>query len=74
MTNAELLARITSNSSIFGGKPIVRGMRIPVDLIVSLLAQGETSESILDDYSELEPDDIRACMIYANGSGPPRAA
>ena len=61
----ELLNRITSNPEIFGGKPIVRGMRIPADLILSLLAQGVNQEEILDDYPDLEPDDIRACFAYA---------
>ena len=40
-------------------------MRISVELILSLLAQGETREEILADYPALEPDDIRACLAYA---------
>jgi uncharacterized protein (DUF433 family) len=59
------LERIVSNPSIFGGKPIIRGMRISVELILSLLAQGETQDSILDDYPGLQPEDIRACLAYA---------
>jgi len=47
--NHELLKRITVNPEIFGGKPIIRGMRISVELILSLLAQGETEEAILVD-------------------------
>jgi uncharacterized protein (DUF433 family) len=62
---ADPLTRITANPEIFGGKPIIRGMRISVELILSLLAQGETPEAILDDYPELEPEDIRACLAYA---------
>lgn len=65
-TEEQLLARITANPEIFGGKPIIRGMRISVELILSLLAQGETVEAILDDYPDLEPEDIRACMAYAH--------
>ena len=61
-----LLKRITVNPEIFGGKPIIRGMRISVELILSLLAQGETAETILTDYPELEPDDLRACLAYAH--------
>jgi len=57
-----LLKRITVNPAIFGGKPIVRGMRISVELILSLLAQGETPETILADYPDLEPDELRACL------------
>jgi uncharacterized protein (DUF433 family) len=60
------LDRITSDPAIFGGKPIVRGMRISVELILSLLAQGETSESLLQDYPGLQPEDIRACLAYAH--------
>lgn len=62
----ELLKRITVNPEIFSGKPIIRGMRISVELILSLLAQGETLESILADYPDLEPEDIRACLAYAH--------
>ena len=65
MAEAGLLHRITANPEIFGGKPIVRGMRISVELILSLLAQGESAEDILDDYPGLEPADIRACLAYA---------
>ena len=66
MTDQALLGRITSNRDVFGGKPIVRGMRISVEMIVNLLAQGETAESILADYPALDPDDIRACLAYAH--------
>lgn len=64
--NAELLRRITARPDVFGGKPIVRDMRISVELILSLLAQGITPEDILDDYPDLEPDDICACAAYAH--------
>lgn len=66
MADAKLLNRITADPEIFGGKPIVRRMRISVELILSLLAQGESVESILDDYPDLERDDIRACLSYAH--------
>jgi uncharacterized protein (DUF433 family) len=61
-----VLDRITADPAIFGGKPIVRGMRISVELILSLLAQGKTQQAILDDYPGLEPEDIRACLAYAH--------
>ena len=61
-----VLERITADPAIFGGKPIVRGRRISVELILSLLAQGESQEAILDDYPGLERDDIRACLAYAH--------
>ncbi len=66
MPDQDLLQRITANPEIFGGKPIIRGLRISVELILSLLAQGETVEAILSDYPELEKEDIRACLTYAH--------
>lgn len=66
MADQELLQRITVNPKIFGGKPIIRGMRVSVELILSLLAQGQTFEDILSDYPDLQPEDIRACLAYAH--------
>ena len=66
MNDQELLKRITVNPEIFGGKPIIRGMRISVELILSLLAQGETENSILADYPDLASEDLRACLAYAH--------
>jgi len=66
MTDERLMSRITANPKIFGGKPIVRGMRISVELILSFLAQGETAEDLLKDYPGLEVEDIRACLAYAH--------
>lgn len=65
-TNTELLGRITARPDVFGGKPIIRDMRISVELILSLLAQGVTLDAILDDYRDLEADDIRACTACAH--------
>jgi len=65
MTEEELLGRITARPDVFGGKPIIRDMRISVELILSLLAQGVTNDAILEDYPDLEPEDIRACNAYA---------
>ena len=66
MTDKQLLMRITTNPEIFSGKPIIRGMRISVEMIVSLLAQGATVNELLDDYPDLEVDDIQACLAYAH--------
>lgn len=67
-----LLDRITTSPEIFSGKPIVRGMRISVELILGLLAQGVSAEEILADYPDLEPEDILACIAYGRPpqSGP----
>ena len=64
--NGKLLERITARPDVFGGKPIVRDMRISVELILSLLSQGATQKELLDDYPGLEPEDIRACIAYAH--------
>ena len=66
MKDKKLLNRITANQEIFAGKPIIRGMRISVELILSLLAQGESIEELIEDYPELEPEDIKACLAYAH--------
>ncbi len=66
MADQHLLERITADREIFGGKPIIRGMRLSVELILSLLAQGETVDDILADYPGLEPEDVRACLAYAH--------
>jgi uncharacterized protein (DUF433 family) len=71
MLDETLLRRITGNPEIFGGKPIIRGMRISVELILSLLAQGETADTVLADYPDLEADDLRACLAYAHAEMPP---
>ena len=65
-TNRELLQRITARPDVFGGKPIIRDLRISVELILSLLSQGATTDELLDDYPGLEPEDIRACVAYAH--------
>ena len=64
--NNELLGRITARADVFGGKPIIRDMRISVEMILSLLTQGVSPEAILGDYPDLELDDIRACTAYAH--------
>ena len=65
MNENELLARITVNPDIFGGKPIIRGRRLAVEHILSMLAAGDTAEVILSGYPWLEAEDIQACLIYA---------
>ncbi|MGB7158261.1 MAG: DUF433 domain-containing protein [Tepidisphaeraceae bacterium] len=65
MNAPDLLRRITSDPVIFGGKPIVRGKRLAVEHVLSMLAAGDSSEDLIGAYPFLEPDDIRACMLYA---------
>ena len=64
--NQKLLGRITARPDVFGGKPIIRDMRISVELVLSLMSQGASQEELLQDYPDLEPEDIRACIAYAH--------
>ena len=48
------------------GKPLIRGLRISVEMLLELLAKGATEQEILEDYPELESDDVRAALIYAH--------
>lgn len=63
--NDLLLSHITVNPAIFGGKPIIRDIRIKVETILALLEQGVSTEELLDDYPDLELEDIRASFAYA---------
>ena len=60
-----LLQRITFNPQVLRGKPIIRGLRISVEMILELLAKGSTQQEILEDYPMLEPEDIQAALAYA---------
>jgi len=60
-----LIQRITFNPEIFGGKPIIRGMRFAVEHVLANLAAGDTVDAILREYPMLEPEDIQACFLYA---------
>ncbi|MGH7810421.1 MAG: DUF433 domain-containing protein [Candidatus Binatia bacterium] len=62
---SRLLERITIDPEICHGKPCVRGLRYPVDMILELLSGGMTHQEILADYGDLEPEDILAVLAYA---------
>ena len=62
----DLLARITHNPGIFGGKAIIRGMRFRVVDVLEYLANGMTREEIFESFSFLEDADITAALIYAS--------
>jgi uncharacterized protein (DUF433 family) len=57
--------RITFNPNQCGGRPCIRGMRIRVKDVLDMLAAGESEQTILQDYPDLEVGDIRACLEYA---------
>ncbi len=65
MDEKKLLERINVNPKIFAGKPIIRGRRLAVEHVLGMLAAGDSPETILKGYPWLEPDDIRACLLYA---------
>jgi uncharacterized protein (DUF433 family) len=57
--------RITINPAQCGGRPCIRGMRIRVKDVLDMLAGGASEAEILEDYPDLETEDIRACLAYA---------
>jgi len=62
-----LADRIEMNPAVMLGKPIIRGTRITVELILRKLGEGATEQDLLDAYPRLTPADIRAAMAYACG-------
>jgi uncharacterized protein (DUF433 family) len=60
-----MLDRITVEPDKMGGKPCIRGMRVPVSLVLNLVANGMTDDEIIEAYPYLEKDDIRQCLLYA---------
>ena len=65
MNTEDLLSRITINPKVMVGKPTIRGMRITVEQILRALAGGVTVNELLQDYPELEQEDIQAVFAYA---------
>ena len=65
MASQNLHDRITLNPKVLLGKPTIRGLRISVEQILNALAAGVPTEDLLQDYPELEPEDIRAALAYA---------
>ena len=65
MDTQSLLTRITINPEICQGKPCIRNLRYPVEFVLELLSAGMTNQEILDDYEDLEADDILAVLAFA---------
>jgi uncharacterized protein (DUF433 family) len=57
--------RITFNPRIMAGQACIRGMRVPVSLVLNLVANGKTVAEIIEDYPYLEPEDIQQSLMYA---------
>jgi len=64
-TSMRQFDRITFDPAVKGGRACIRGMRVTVSLILNLVANGMTTEEIVDEYPWLEPDDIRQALQYA---------
>jgi uncharacterized protein (DUF433 family) len=60
-----LISRITINPDVCHGKPTVRNMRYPVEMILDLLSSGMTFQELIEDYPALVKEDILACLAYA---------
>jgi uncharacterized protein (DUF433 family) len=60
------LERITVNPRQCGGRPCIRGMRIRVTDVLDLLASGLTREQVLEEFPDLEPEDLEACLRFAS--------
>ena len=65
MERDKLLDRIVINPKVMVGKPVIRGTRLTVQHILNLLAHGETTDEILQEYEGLTRDDILACIMFA---------
>ncbi len=63
--SSNLLERITTNPKICHGRPCIRGLRYPVEMILELLSSGITTDEILAEYEDLERDDIYAVLAFA---------
>jgi len=63
--NEDLLSRITVDPKICHGKPTIRGLRYPVEHILDLLASNMTHTQILEDFEDLEEEDLLACLLFA---------
>ena len=66
MTTDNLLDRIEINPKVLAGKPIIKGTRLSVQFIISLLGQGMTTEEIIAEYNRLTKEDILACLVFAS--------
>jgi uncharacterized protein (DUF433 family) len=65
MTAADVLARITHDPAVMGGRACIRGMRVTVGTVVGLLGAGRSVDEVLAAYPYLEKDDVQAALAYA---------
>jgi uncharacterized protein (DUF433 family) len=62
----ELAQHIIIDPAIMTGKPVIRGTRIAVELVLELLGRGWTTQQVIQQYDHLTPQDIQACLAYAS--------
>ncbi len=65
MKSANLLKRISIEPTVMLGKPVIKGTRMPVDLLVEKVAFGSSTQELLADYPFLQADDIKAALLYS---------
>jgi uncharacterized protein (DUF433 family) len=68
MTDKQLLERIVLDPKVMVGKPIIKGTRLTVQYILGLLAHGASTAEIVQEYEDLTPEDIQACLLFARES------
>jgi uncharacterized protein (DUF433 family) len=64
----DFMARVFSHPQLRGGEPCIKGTRIPVSMIVASMAEGMSRREILDEYPQLQDEDITAALLYASES------
>ena len=60
------MERIAVDPNVLAGKPVIKGTRIPIYLIIELIASGMTIKDVLKEYPELKEDDVKAALLYAS--------
>ena len=68
MSDRELLDRIGSDPAVLGGKPVIKGTRLSVEYVLSLLAHGATQAEIIAEYDGVDAVEIQACLLFASRS------
>ena len=63
-----IMERIELNPKICNGKPVIKGTRIPISVILEQIAQGESWDDLLKGYPELKKDDIKSALLYVRAS------
>ncbi len=68
MTDEQLLKRISVDPAVMLGKPVIKGTRLTVELVIDRLAHGATAADLMKEYEALQPEDVAACLLFAKKS------